>query len=256
MKLLIPKEKAIQILKDRISEIYSHEFNADAWKERTVLDLKEIFPVGSTQYIKIQTLLFDTFVVADKQKFILEAQKKAEQILKSYVEYIIEHSKITEERKKLKEKDFEAKYYELLKDRDLVITDYIAFLEKYEELLEENSNLFDKSEDLNNQIKTIRKNTIQIDNVSLSKLSKAFFNLPLWQIITSISIIIGFIIETFRLGNIYQKNEDNNQIFDLKAEINLLKSSQDVSNKLILKKDSKINNANIIMDSLANKLNK
>ena len=111
MKLLIPKDKAIQILQDRISGLYAYDFNAEAQKERTVLDLKEIFPLVQTQYLKIQFLRFDTYVVADKHRVMLEAQKTAEQVLKSYIEFISVYSKVTEERKVIKEKYFESKYY-------------------------------------------------------------------------------------------------------------------------------------------------
>ena len=253
MKLLIPKDKAIQILQDRISGIYAYDFNAEVWKERTVLDLKEIFPLGSTQYLKIQFPRFDTFIVADKHKVMLEAQKTAEQILKSYIEFINEYSKVAEERKVIIEKDFKAKYYDLLKDRNEVVTEYNALLKNYEEQLDKNSKLVDEAEDLLNQIKTIRKDTIQLDNVSLSKLSKAFFNLPLWQIVTTFSIIIAIIIGTFGLGNVYQKNEDNNQMFDLKTEINKLKDGEEISNKLIFDKDAEINRAKSIIDSLTTK---
>jgi hypothetical protein len=256
MKLLIPKDKAIQILQDRISGIYAYDFNAEAWKERTVLDLKEIFPLGSTQYLKIQFLRFDTFIVADKHKVMLEAQKIAEQILKSYIEFINEYSKVAEERKVIVEKDFETKYYDLLKDRNEVVTEYNTLLKNYEEQLDKNSELVDDTEELLNQIETIRKDTIQLDNVSFSKLSKAFFNLPVWQIVTTFSIIIAIIIGTFGLGNVYQKNEDNNQMFDLKTEINKLKEGNEFSNKQILDKDAEIIRAKSIIDSLTIKLKK
>jgi hypothetical protein len=256
MKLLIPKDKAIQILQDRISGIYAYDFNAEAWKERTVLDLKEIFPLGSTQYLKIQFLRFDTFIVADKHKVMLEAQKTAEQILKSYIEFINEYSKVAEERKVIVEKDFETKYYDLLKDRNEVVTEYNTLLKNYEEQLDKNSELVDDTEELLNQIETIRKDTIQLDNVSFSKLSKAFFNLPVWQIVTTFSIIIAIIIGIFGLGNVYQKNEDNNQMFDLKTEINKLKEGNEFSNKQILDKDAEIIRAKSIIDSLTIKLKK
>jgi len=64
MRLLIPKEKAIKILQDRILGLDEYNFNSEAWKERTVLDLKEIFPPGSTQYIKIQFLNFGNYSVS------------------------------------------------------------------------------------------------------------------------------------------------------------------------------------------------
>jgi hypothetical protein len=250
MKLLIPKDKAIQILQDRISGLHANDFNAEAWKERTVLDLKEIFPRGSTQYLKIQFLRFDTFVVADKRKVMLEAKKTAIQILKSYIEFINEYSKVAEERNVIKEKDFETKYYELLTERNEIVTDYNGLLKNYEEQLETNSELLDQEENLNNQIDTIRRETIQIDNVSFNKLNKAFLNLTIWQIVTAFSIIIAVIVGVFGLGSIYQKNEDNNQIFDHKTENNTLKSEREIINKSLSIKDKELLKMKRLVDSL------
>lgn len=250
MRLLIPKEKAIQILQDRISELNVFDFNAEAWKERTVLDLKEIFPIGSTQYLKIQFLRFDTYVVADRHKVMAETKKTAEQVLKSYIEFINEYSKVAEERKVIKEKDFETKYYDLLKERNEIVTDYNAFLKNYEEQLDTNSELLDQIEGLNNQIETIRRDTIQIDNVSFTKLSKAFFNLPIWQIVATFSVIIAIIAGVFGLGSIYQKNEDNNQIFDFKTEIKTLKDEKEINIKTLSDKEKELNKMKSVIDSL------
>ena len=253
MKLPIPKEKAIQIIQDRISGLNAYDFNAEAWKERTVLDLKEIFPIGSTQYLKIQFLRFDTYVVADKNKVVLEAKKTAEQVLKSYIEFINEYSKVAEERKIIKEKDFETKYYDLFKERNEIVTDYNGLVKNYEEQLDTNSELLDQTENLNNQIERIRRDTIQIDNVSFSKLSKAFFNLPVWQIVTTFSVIIAIIIGVFGLGSIYQKNEGNNQIFDFKTEIKTLKDEKEISNQTLSDKDRELIKMKAFVDSITTK---
>jgi hypothetical protein len=250
MKLLIPKDKAIQILQDRISGLQVYGFNAEAWKERTVLDLKEIFPRCSTQYLKIQNLRFATFVVAEKRKVMLEAQKTTTQILKSFIEFINEYSKVAGERNVIKEKDFETKYYELLKERNEIVTDYNGLLKNYEKQLDTNSELLDQEENLNNQIDTIRRETIQIDNISFNKLIKASFNLPIWQIVTAISIIGAVIVGVFGLGSIYQKNEDNNQIFDYKTENNTLKSEREINNKSLSIKDKELVKMKTLVDSL------
>ena len=89
MKLQIPKDKAIEALKNRISEIDNLDFNPDAWKERTILDLTEIFPIGSTQYIKIQFLRFETFITSEREKVFSEAKITAKKILNSYIDFII-----------------------------------------------------------------------------------------------------------------------------------------------------------------------
>lgn len=250
MKLLIPKEKAIQILQDRISELHTHDFNSEAWKERTILDLKEIFPLGSTQYLKIQFLRFETFVVSEKQKVMVEAKETAPKILKSYIEFINEYSKVAEERIVIKEKDFETKYFELLKERNEIVNEYNDFLKKYEELLNKNSELLNQEEKLNNQIDIIRRETIQIDNVSINKIIKAFFSLTISQIVTTFSVIVAVIVGLFGLGSIYQKNQDNNQIFEYKTENNALKREIEINNKTLSIKDKELVKTKKLVDSL------
>ena len=215
MKLLVSQERAIKILRDRISEIDNFDFNPEAWKERTVLDLKEIFPLGSSQYLKIQFLRFDTFVVSEKEKVLAETKRNAKGILESYISFIEEYSKVAEERKIISEENYQQKYTELMKDRNEVVKDCNKIIREYEEQLELNAELLNLNDNLNNQIEKIRKDTIQIDNVSMSKLGKAFFNLPIWQIVTTFSIIIGIVIGCFSLGKLYQENAANNLICKL-----------------------------------------
>ena len=51
MNLKIPKDKAIKILRQRIAELSEYNFNPKAWKGKTENDLKEIFPIGSMQWL-------------------------------------------------------------------------------------------------------------------------------------------------------------------------------------------------------------
>ena len=181
---------------------------------------------------------------------MLEPRKTTTQILKSFIEFINEYSKVAGERNVTKEKDFETKYYELLKERNEIVTDYNGLLKNYEKQLDTNSELLDQEENLNNQIDTIRRETIQIDNISFNKLIKASFNLPIWQIVTAISIIGAVIVGVFGLGSIYQKNEDNNQIFDYKTENNTLKSEREINNKSLSIKDKELVKMKTLVDSL------
>jgi hypothetical protein len=182
-----------------------------------------------------------------------DAKRTAEQVLKSYIEFINEYSKVAEERKVIKEKDFETKYYDLLKERNEIVTNSNGIIKNYEEQFHTNSELLDQTEKLKIQIETIRKDTIQIDNVSFSKLTKAFFNLPVWQIVTTFSVIIAIIVGVFGLGSIYQKNEDNNQLFDFKTEIKALKDEKEINNKILLDKNKELNKVKSVVDSLTSK---
>ncbi len=250
MRLLIPKENAIKILQNRISELDNYNFNVEAWKERTVLDLKEIFPPGSTQFIKIQFLRFDTYVSSEKLKVFEEAKRTAKEILNSYILFIEEHSRVAEDRKVVREKDFEEKYSDLMKDRNEIVTEYNALIKSYEEQLETDSELLDQIENLRTQIESIRRDTIQIDNVSLLKLSKAFFNLPIWQIVATFSVVVAIVIGSFELGKLYQGNSDNNQLFDYKMEITKLKDEKSIDTKTIKAMDDELKRLRNGVDSL------
>ena len=53
MKIQIPKDQAIKILQDRLDELNNfdlyNKFNPKVWKDRTILDLKQIFGVLGDQ---------------------------------------------------------------------------------------------------------------------------------------------------------------------------------------------------------------
>ena len=231
MKLLLHKDKAIKIIEDRIAGIHEYNFNAEAWKERTVLDLKEIFPPGSMQFLKIEFLRFDTFIEANKAKVMAETKLTAEEILKSYIEYIKEHSKVAEEKKIVTEKDYEVKYFEILKDWNELVTEFNKMIKDYGEQLDKSEDLLSSTENLTNQIETLKKETIQIDNITFSQLSKAFYNLPIWQIITIFSIFIAIIVGVFGLGSLYKEIADNNLIYDYRIENTELKRQKEVNHK-------------------------
>ena len=74
--------------------------------------------------------------------------------------------------------------------------------------------------------------------------------MPIWQIVTAISIIGAVIVGVFGLGSIYQKNEDNNQIFDYKTENNTLKSEREINNKSLSIKDKELVKMKTLVDSL------
>ncbi len=240
MKLLIPPGQAIQILQARLVDIDAYNFNPKAWKDRTENDLREIFPLGSMQWLQVSRLKFDTFITSEKTKVLSEGKDTARQLISSYIDFINEYSKIAEQKQIIKEKDFEQKYYDLLKEWNELVPGYNELINKYNDQLTSSESLIEEIDAKKNEFERIKSETIQLSNVSFSKLFKAFFNLPVWQIVTTISIIAAIIVGTFSLGSIYQKNEDNNQIFDHKTEINKLKNENENKNKLLLNKDTEI----------------
>jgi hypothetical protein len=113
MKLNIPKEQEIKILRQRISELDSFNFIPKAWKDRTILDCKEIFGELSNQWIQVYGLNFDTYVTAEKAKVLNEGKQTARNLINSYIDFIQEYSKVIEAKQLIKEKNYEDKYFHL-----------------------------------------------------------------------------------------------------------------------------------------------
>lgn len=253
MRILIPADQAIQILQARLADIDAYNFNSKAWKDRTENDLREIFPLGSMQWLQVSQIKFDTFVTSEKSKILNEGKETARQLISSYIDFINQYSKIVEQRQVIKEKDYEQKYIDLLKDWNDLVPSYNHLIQKYDDQLTTSEGLLETIETKNIAIERIKSETIQIDNVSFEKLTKAFLNLPIWQIVTTSSVIIAIIVGSFGLGSVYQKNENNNEMFDIKTENNRLKEEKKLNDKLISDKDKEILRTKNIIDSLTTK---
>lgn len=253
MRLLIPADQAIQILQVRLADIDSYNFNPKAWKDRTENDLREIFPLGSIQWLQVSQIKFDTFVTSEKSKVLTEGKETARQLISSYIDFIDQYSKIAEQKQVIKEKDYEQKYIDLLKDWNDLVPGYNDLIQKYDDQLTSSEGLLETIEAKDIEIERIKSETIQLDNVSFVKLTKAFFNLPIWQIVTTFSAIIAIIVGSFGLGSVYQKNDDNNEMFDIKTENNTLKEEKKLNDKLISDKDKEILRIKNVVDSLTTK---
>ncbi len=48
--------------------------NPKAWKDRTENDLREIFPLGSSQWLQVSQIHFDTIVNSEKAKVLAEGK--------------------------------------------------------------------------------------------------------------------------------------------------------------------------------------
>jgi hypothetical protein len=250
MKLLIPTNNAIQILKARRREIDDYYFNPKAWKASTENDLREIFPLGSMQWLQVSQINFDTFVTSEKATVLAEGKDTARRLIDSYISFVQQYSEIAEQRQVIREKDYEQKYSELLKQWNDLVPGYNELIKKYDEQLTSTNGLLETIEANETEIERIKSETIQLDNVSFSKLTKAFFNLPILQIVTTFSIITAIIVGIFGLGSVYQKNEDNNQIFDLKTEINKRNIEIENNNKIFSEKNTELNQMKLLVDSL------
>lgn len=217
MKLNIPAEEAKKILQSRLSEIDAFGFNPKAWKDRTVLDLREIFPLGSTQWLQVSHINFDTFVTSEKSRVLTEGKATAKKLISSYIDFIDDYSKIAVAKKTISEKDFEQKYYDLLKEWNDLVPGYNDLVKKYDSHLDTTQGLLQDIENRDAEIERIKRETIQLDNVSFKKLWTALMNLPTGQIIGVFTSLIALLVGAFTLGTLYERTSANNELFDLRT---------------------------------------
>jgi hypothetical protein len=152
MKLQIDKDRAIKILEDRLRDLNSFDFDPKVWKDRTILDVKQIFGQLSDQWLQVNSIHFDTFVVSDKQRKLQEGKATARKLLNSYIDFIKEHSSIQQEKAQIEEETFRQKYRELLNDWNEFVPQYNSLLEEYKNVQEETASLYDKVAELELQL--------------------------------------------------------------------------------------------------------
>ena len=247
----IPKEQAIVILRERISELMPStlmSFNHKAWKDRTMLDLKQIFPT-SEQSLQLFGIDFHTFITSEQATQMREAKTAARALLSSYINYIEDYSKIEETKIVIKEKDYEEKYTSLVSQYNTQRLKYVVLMDEHSELLNENTLNLNQIADINLQHERELKNTIQFENITLSKLLKVAHNIPATQLWGLGVIIIGLIVGVFSLGLLVEGTKSNNESFDLKTENKELRDFKSklekefkVLNTLVTKKNDTIQN--------------
>ena len=152
MKLLIDKEEAIKLLRERISDVNSWDFDPKVWKDRTILDAKQIFGQLGEQWLQVSSLKFDTFVESQKAQVLKEGKETAKKLLNSYIDYIEKHTVIAEKKKIVEEDSFRQKYRELLSDWNEFVPQYNDLLKEHEATVDYNQSLEGKLKELETQI--------------------------------------------------------------------------------------------------------
>jgi uncharacterized membrane-anchored protein YhcB (DUF1043 family) len=233
MELLIPQDQAIRILQDRLQELSAYNFNPKAWKDRTELDLKEIFGVLGGQWLQISGIHFDTFVVSDRARKLQEGRDTAQRLLKSYIEFIKEYSAGAAQIAQSRNDSYEQKYNQLLKNWNELIPDYNDLVKKYQAELDDTDKLLDELEEARQENQRLIDNTIQLDNVSVGRLWMGIRNLPAGQAIAVITLVAGLLISAFGLGRLVERTGANNDLYDLRTENTRLKTEkQSLQNQL------------------------
>lgn len=256
MRLLIPKDDAISIIMERFQEIDESNFNHKVWKERTKLDMGQIFGIASNQYLQISQLRFDTPLSSQSKSVYEDGKKSAKGLLTSYIDFIEKYSKIELARQQKNQEVAEDKYNKLLAEYNKVSEEYINQMQEESNLFNKYSDLFDENESIREQlsksfeeINHLKNNTVQLDNVTLQRLWTVIKNLPTGQIVAIVTVIAGIIYFVFASGQLIEKNNANNDSFEVKKENSklegIIKSKQeniDSLGKIILMKNDTIQN--------------
>lgn len=132
--ILIPLNRAIQLLENRLQELNRDDIDLEAWKNRTVLDIQGIFGKISSEWLGVSGISVLHFNDDNKKQQIKETFR---QTLSSYVQYINDFHLIAQEKVELSEEKYKAKYSELLQKWNDLVPDYNKLLGNYQELHKE-----------------------------------------------------------------------------------------------------------------------
>jgi len=253
MNLKIPDNKAIEILSKRIRELNDFDFQAKVWKDKTINDLHEIFSVGDTKWLQVSGLTFDTYIESEKYKLLQQGKLQAKQLLESYIEQIIELSKIRKEKAIIEEDNYKKKYSDLLGEWNKIVPDYNELLKEKDKLLETIEFKEQEKQEQKKEINSLIENTVQLSNISLSKLFKLLFNLPIGQIITFFAIIIAIVGGSFKLGMLYSDSVSKNEQYEIRIERDKLKTENLKLKSEITRQKGIMKSDKVLIDSLENK---
>jgi len=171
MKLFVDKTEAVQLLKDRIADLDKYEFIPKVWKDRTILDVKQIFGQTSDQWLQVSGIHFETFIVSEKQHALQEGKNTARQLLNSYMKYIEEYSAIEGKRKAIEEDNYKNKYRQLLSEWNEFVPQYNELMKEHEQIQNYNESLEVKIQELESQIteKELREDVLPFELVQKTR---------------------------------------------------------------------------------------
>lgn len=228
MQLKIPKDKAIEILEKRKSEIDSNTFEPKVWQHTTEDNLKDIFGGLDFKWTQISQITFDTHWPDFKVDVLAKGKTQAKKYIDSYIEQINEFTEIQNSIVEDNERYFEQENKALKLQMMEAISNANVILEDRNKIL---SDLNSK----NNEIKSFRENTVQLNDITLNKLIGLIKNLPIKQTIALFTILFGIIGFTFWLGNTIKENSFLKTEYKLGKEINELNSEKEKLDNQIYK---------------------
>lgn len=219
MKLNIPKEKAIQILRQRIAELSSYDFNAEAWKAKTVNDVTEMFPLGSSKWIQVSSIKFETYITREKAEQLRTGKETGRKLLESYIEFIENYTEVAEKKPAAADSNYQQKYTGLLQEWNQLATKWNTLVKEHDAMSDDVAAKENQIDALKQEVEQVKRDTIRHDNITIGKVLNAIKNLPVGKLIAIITVFAGLIIGAFKLGQLYQENSMNSAQYDLKKEM-------------------------------------
>ena len=256
MKLKIPTEKAIEIFEKRKQEISGYGFEPSVWKSTVENDCREIFDGVDFRWLDIGKIKFTTPLTSEKENIMAKGKVQATKLMESYVEQIREYSEIAELKSKEREKYYESEYNNLTQETGRIIG-------QTNELMADQNKLLDELREQDAEIERLNSETVQLSDLSISKLFKLIGKLPLVQSIGLISACIGIIGFSIFCGTLIEKGTNQSNRLDDKTQIQKLILKEDKLNENITElketnttQSENINSLNKEVITLKNALNK
>ena len=246
MELNIPKEKAIQILEKRKSEIDEYGFEPKVWKHTTEDNLKEIFGALDFKWTQISGISFNSPFTELGASMLAKGKLQAKKYLDSYIEQINEFTDIKNSIVEENERFFEEENKTLKSKLMDVVSSTNSILEDRNKLL---SDINEKSI----EIKSLKENTVQLNEITLNKLVGLIKNLPIGQTIGLFTTLFGVIGFSFWLGTSIKENSFLKTEYELQTKINKLNSDKEKLGNDIFKLENKNTNLEQEIKKLNNK---
>ncbi|WP_299124519.1 hypothetical protein [uncultured Tenacibaculum sp.] len=212
MELKIPSKKALEIFEKRKQEISQYGFEPLIWKSKVENDCREIFGGVDFRCLDIGKIKFITSVTSAKESTMAKGKIQATKLMESFIEQIEEYSQIAELKSKKSEKYYESEYNKLTKETSRIIT-------QANELIIDQNNLLDELREQDTEIERLKNETVQLSNISLSKLLKLIGNLPLVQSVGLITTFIGIIGFAIYCGTLIEKSTNQSNQLENKTQI-------------------------------------
>jgi hypothetical protein len=227
LKLKIPTEKAIEIFEKRKQEISQYGFDPSVWKSTVENDCREIFDGVDFRWLDVGKIKFTTPVTSSKESTFAKGKVQATKLIESFIQQIREYSDIAELQSKEREKYYESEYDNLQKETSRIIA-------QTNELIVDQNKYLDELREQDAEIERLNKETVQLSNLSITKLFKLIGKLPLVQSIGLISACIGIIGFSLFCGTIIEKGTNQSNRLDDKTQIQKLILKEDKLNEEII----------------------